>query len=282
MRCATHEETIGRRGTRNPMADSSVVITKRPPFEPPSPPRAVVKQGHVGNSRPHLTAMNSWFPFRKVQLSHSSNDRCYNNIPQRGFNVGKYLVLAAAPAMVAERLACLPPTKSILVQSPGRSLGIFACGNRAGRCRYSAGFLGDLPFPPPFYSGAAPYSHESPSPTLKTSILMASYERAAFSDKPDDDSHDSSNTTLNFVVELIFSAHCDSEGRRWDWVWTPKFQGAAHKWNEALSASKRTPPSRQRRRLHYGWKRSERDFCRRDTAPARRPEMRTPCPLTCV
>ncbi|KAJ8889272.1 hypothetical protein PR048_008770 [Dryococelus australis] len=30
--------------------------------------------------------------------------------------------------------------------------------NRAGRCRWSAGFLGDLPFPPPLHSGAAPCS----------------------------------------------------------------------------------------------------------------------------
>ncbi|KAJ8871664.1 hypothetical protein PR048_027991 [Dryococelus australis] len=35
---------------------------------------------------------------------------------------------------------------------------IFACENRAGRCRRLEGFLGDLPFLPPFYSGAAPYS----------------------------------------------------------------------------------------------------------------------------
>ncbi|KAJ8897850.1 hypothetical protein PR048_003203 [Dryococelus australis] len=35
------------------------------------------------------------------------------------------------------------------------------CGNRARRCRWSASFLGDLPFPPPMYSGAAPYSHRS-------------------------------------------------------------------------------------------------------------------------
>ncbi|KAJ8883912.1 hypothetical protein PR048_015767 [Dryococelus australis] len=34
----------------------------------------------------------------------------------------------------------------------------FACWNRAGRCRWSAGFLDDLPFPPPFHSGTAPYS----------------------------------------------------------------------------------------------------------------------------
>ncbi|KAJ8894562.1 hypothetical protein PR048_007219 [Dryococelus australis] len=30
--------------------------------------------------------------------------------------------------------------------------------NRFGQCRWSAGFLGDLPFPPPLHSGAAPYS----------------------------------------------------------------------------------------------------------------------------
>ncbi|KAJ8873816.1 hypothetical protein PR048_024652 [Dryococelus australis] len=35
---------------------------------------------------------------------------------------------------------------------------ILARENRAGRCRWSAGFLGDLPFPPPFYFGAAPYT----------------------------------------------------------------------------------------------------------------------------
>ncbi|KAJ8893787.1 hypothetical protein PR048_006388 [Dryococelus australis] len=34
---------------------------------------------------------------------------------------------------------------------------IFARGNRAGRCRWSAGFLGNLPFLPPLHSGAAPY-----------------------------------------------------------------------------------------------------------------------------
>ncbi|KAJ8884016.1 hypothetical protein PR048_015873 [Dryococelus australis] len=34
----------------------------------------------------------------------------------------------------------------------------FACGNRAGRCRWPAGFLGDLSFSLPFHSGASPYS----------------------------------------------------------------------------------------------------------------------------
>ncbi|KAJ8875008.1 hypothetical protein PR048_022898 [Dryococelus australis] len=38
-------------------------------------------------------------------------------------------------------------TKAIRVQSPAGSLRIFACGNRAGRCRWSAGLLGDLVSP---------------------------------------------------------------------------------------------------------------------------------------
>ncbi|KAJ8882068.1 hypothetical protein PR048_018556 [Dryococelus australis] len=76
-------------------------------------------------------------------------------------------------ATVAERLACSPPTKAIRVQSPAGSLRLVACGNRAGRCRWSAGFLGDLPFPPPFHSGAALYSSQSPSLALNTPMLRA-------------------------------------------------------------------------------------------------------------
>ncbi|KAJ8869161.1 hypothetical protein PR048_030729 [Dryococelus australis] len=46
-----------------------------------------------------------------------------------------------------------------MVRFPARShYNIFARGNRAERCHWSAGFLGDLPFPPPLYSGVAPYS----------------------------------------------------------------------------------------------------------------------------
>ncbi|KAJ8874455.1 hypothetical protein PR048_025304 [Dryococelus australis] len=67
---------------------------------------------------------------------------------------------------VAERLAISPPTNANQVQSPA---GV----NRAGRCHLSAGFLGDLPFPPPFQSGAAPYSPQSPSSALKTSLLKS-------------------------------------------------------------------------------------------------------------
>ncbi|KAJ8882440.1 hypothetical protein PR048_014248 [Dryococelus australis] len=75
----------------------------------------------------------------------------------------------AAGAMVAERLACSPPTKASRVQYPAGSLRIFACGNLAGRCRWSACFLGDLPPPLPFHSGCAPYTPLFSA--LKTSLL---------------------------------------------------------------------------------------------------------------
>ncbi|KAJ8866857.1 hypothetical protein PR048_032718 [Dryococelus australis] len=73
-------------------------------------------------------------------------------------------------ATVAEWLACSPPTKAIRVQSPPGSLQIFGCGNSAGRCHWSAGFLGDLLFTPPFHFGTAPFSPQSPSSALKTLI----------------------------------------------------------------------------------------------------------------
>ncbi|KAJ8867859.1 hypothetical protein PR048_031664 [Dryococelus australis] len=56
---------------------------------------------------------------------------------------------------------------------PGGGHRIFASGNRAGRCRRSTGFLGDLPFPLPLHSGATSYSFQSPSSALKTSMLRA-------------------------------------------------------------------------------------------------------------
>ncbi|KAJ8880309.1 hypothetical protein PR048_016775 [Dryococelus australis] len=63
----------------------------------------------------------------------------------------KDTLLPVRGATVAERLACLPPTKAIRVQSVAGPLRIFARGNRAGRCRWSPGLLGDFPFPAPFH-----------------------------------------------------------------------------------------------------------------------------------
>ncbi|KAJ8878441.1 hypothetical protein PR048_019019 [Dryococelus australis] len=73
-------------------------------------------------------------------------------------------------ATVAKRLAHSPPTKALRIQSPVGSLRIFACGNHPGRFRWSVCFLGDLLFPPAFHSCAAPYSPQSPSSALKTSL----------------------------------------------------------------------------------------------------------------
>ncbi|KAJ8889074.1 hypothetical protein PR048_008568 [Dryococelus australis] len=55
-------------------------------------------------------------------------------------------------------------------QSEKRSIQDFR--NRAGRCRWSAGFLGDLQFPLPFHSAAAPSSPQSPSLALKASSIL--------------------------------------------------------------------------------------------------------------
>ncbi|KAJ8865720.1 hypothetical protein PR048_033241 [Dryococelus australis] len=54
--------------------------------------------------------------------------------------------------------ARLPPRRTGFNPRPGDR--IFAS---AGRCRWSAGFLRDLPFPPPLHSGTDPYSLQSPS-----------------------------------------------------------------------------------------------------------------------
>ncbi|KAJ8870620.1 hypothetical protein PR048_029643 [Dryococelus australis] len=62
------------------------------------------------------------------------------------------------------------------VRKRGRS-SISAFRNRAGRCRWSADFLGDLPFLPPFHSGTAPNSSRF--------TLMGSQDLATHSANPD-------------------------------------------------------------------------------------------------
>ncbi|KAJ8880924.1 hypothetical protein PR048_017397 [Dryococelus australis] len=70
-------------------------------------------------------------------------------LPRRKLRSGQaHEKIAGAGAAVAERLACPPPTTANRVQSPAGPLPDFRSGNRAGRCRLSAGFLRDLPFPP--------------------------------------------------------------------------------------------------------------------------------------
>ncbi|KAJ8867655.1 hypothetical protein PR048_031458 [Dryococelus australis] len=60
-------------------------------------------------------------------------------------------------ATVAERLDCSPPTKANRVNPRPVHFRIFSSGNRAVRCRWSAGFLGELPPPRPFIPAQPPY-----------------------------------------------------------------------------------------------------------------------------
>ncbi|KAJ8869745.1 hypothetical protein PR048_028753 [Dryococelus australis] len=93
-----------------------------------------------------------------------------SKVKKRGSDTGdKYLFTEIR--VFAQTTISHPPRRTGFNAWPGDR--IFASGNRAGRCRWLAGFLGDLPFPPPLHSGAAPYSLPSPSPALKTSLLRA-------------------------------------------------------------------------------------------------------------
>ncbi|KAJ8871232.1 hypothetical protein PR048_027538 [Dryococelus australis] len=62
--------------------------------------------------------------------------------------------------------ARLPPGRTRANPQPGHR--ILASGNRAGRCRWSAGLLGDLPFPPPLH-----FALYSPRFTLISSQYLA-------------------------------------------------------------------------------------------------------------
>ncbi|KAJ8867531.1 hypothetical protein PR048_031333 [Dryococelus australis] len=77
-------------------------------------------------------------------------------------------------ATVAERLARSPATEASPGSIPGRVTGFSQVGTVP--CRWSADFLGDLPFLPPLDSGADPYSFQSSSSSApKTSLLRAAH-----------------------------------------------------------------------------------------------------------
>ncbi|KAJ8865888.1 hypothetical protein PR048_033411 [Dryococelus australis] len=65
---------------------------------------------------------------------------------------------------------------------PGRGPSrFFARGNRSGQCRWSEGFVGDIAYPRPWHSGAAPYTtRDSPSSALKTSLLRTTHISSLF------------------------------------------------------------------------------------------------------
>ncbi|KAJ8882046.1 hypothetical protein PR048_018534 [Dryococelus australis] len=75
-----------------------------------------------------------------------------------------------ARATVAERLACSPPTKANRVQSAAGSLPDFRKWESCRTIPLVGGlFSGISRFSPPFHSGAAPHSSQSPTSALKTS-----------------------------------------------------------------------------------------------------------------
>ncbi|KAJ8878167.1 hypothetical protein PR048_022634 [Dryococelus australis] len=85
-----------------------------------------------------------------------------------------------ATACLGETENCVPilqlsETKDVVVRllaSHFDKPGSIIARNVTGRCCWPAGFLGELPFPPPVHSGAAPYLI-SPSLALKTSMFGA-------------------------------------------------------------------------------------------------------------
>ncbi|KAJ8871097.1 hypothetical protein PR048_027401 [Dryococelus australis] len=89
-------------------------------------------------------------PMAKLESGTALNDYVRSEkVPVSATPVVSYSFSAATALFrLFTRLACSPPTKPIRVQSPAGSLQILACGNNFGRCRCSAGFLGDLPFSP--------------------------------------------------------------------------------------------------------------------------------------
>ncbi|KAJ8872610.1 hypothetical protein PR048_026216 [Dryococelus australis] len=93
----------------------------------------------LGNSLEQVSEqLQAWGRFAVGSLTGGHNLRQ---------GVIRLLRALALGATVAEQLACSPSTKAIQVQSPAGSLRIFACGNRAGRCRRSTGISR---FPCPF------------------------------------------------------------------------------------------------------------------------------------
>ncbi|KAJ8884615.1 hypothetical protein PR048_016472 [Dryococelus australis] len=110
--------------------------------------------------------------------------------PSISWTTGSSLLRDSPDAAVLNGLANKPPaTRSIkLVRWPPHDprplpssqpllprghAHIFPPGYRAGPGRWSAGFLGDLPFPRHLHSGAAPFSPHFSLSALKTSMLRA-------------------------------------------------------------------------------------------------------------
>ncbi|KAJ8886045.1 hypothetical protein PR048_012251 [Dryococelus australis] len=94
------------------------------------------------------------FDHRRVKLNNVklklyAHTCCHYNLSPRASDI------IQLGTIVAEWLDCSPLTKFNYL--PGRHR-IFENRNRAGRCRWSTGFLGDLPFPQPLHSSGSLFS----------------------------------------------------------------------------------------------------------------------------
>ncbi|KAJ8887876.1 hypothetical protein PR048_007359 [Dryococelus australis] len=101
-------------------------------------PHCHLRNGRILRVAMHKMAGVSLMVLNAARILASSSSLVFTGVPYTK-------LLGNKGAMVAERLACSPPTKAIRIQSPAGSLWIFACGNRARRCRWLAGFLGVSP-----------------------------------------------------------------------------------------------------------------------------------------
>ncbi|KAJ8895886.1 hypothetical protein PR048_001226 [Dryococelus australis] len=112
-----------------------------------TPSRSLVTQGKCAASPSSVVwftgGMASSVP--PVTQTHT-HTHTHCRLPVRIFRITRDL--QNSRATVTERLACSPPANAIRVQSPARSLRIFARGNRAGQCRWSAGFPWGSPVSP--------------------------------------------------------------------------------------------------------------------------------------
>ncbi|KAJ8891894.1 hypothetical protein PR048_004450 [Dryococelus australis] len=125
----------------------------------------------------------------------------------RGFSLACDIVSVVenlSRVAVAERIARSPPHQGEPGSIPGRVHRTFASGNRAGRCRRSALLLGDFPFLPPLHSSAAPYSFQSPSSALKTSLtICCSHNVRTRRCSTDDQSTDAVHTDLEKAITMM-------------------------------------------------------------------------------
>ncbi|KAJ8878054.1 hypothetical protein PR048_022517 [Dryococelus australis] len=112
-------------------------------------------------------------------------------------------------AAVAERLDRSPPTKANRVQSLAGSLPDFASGNRAGRCRWSAGFFADILFPLLLHSGVAPFSPRFTPIASQDLVQRVAHRRA---------------------TELTNEARCSKAGRRVNQRWFEPATTAPRGW----------------------------------------------------